>query len=138
MALLRVRTVPECPEGNRRELMPDSNLNCGIARDRINLGKALNLGTPRPLPEQKTERSQRRASWLRTSPSPARGRRQGEGERGKLSPRDGIPYQMANRLPASNQRLLRFWMVDICREGRSQKSASQKGHKAHRTSTTRN
>ena len=24
----------ECPEGNRRELMRDSNLNCGIARER--------------------------------------------------------------------------------------------------------
>ena len=33
------------------------------------------------------------------------GRRQGGGERGKLGPRDGIPYQTANRLPVSNQRL---------------------------------
>ena len=33
-AVLRVRTGPECPEGNLRELMPDSNLNCGIARER--------------------------------------------------------------------------------------------------------
>ena len=33
-ALLRVRTRPECPEGNRRELKRDSNLNCGIARER--------------------------------------------------------------------------------------------------------
>ena len=40
-ALLRVR--PECPEGNRRELMSDSNLNCRIARERekSNLQKAL-------------------------------------------------------------------------------------------------
>ena len=36
---------------------------------------------------------------------PAGGRRQGGGERGKLSPRDSIPYQTANRLPVSNQRL---------------------------------
>ena len=28
---------------------------------------------------------------------------------------------------------LRFWMIDIHREGRSQQSASQKGHKAHPT-----
>ena len=48
----------------------------------------------------------------------ARGRRQGGGERGKLSPRDGLPHQTANRLPVSNQRLLRLWMVDIRREGR--------------------
>ena len=34
VTLLRVRTRPECPEGNRRELMHDSNLNCGIARER--------------------------------------------------------------------------------------------------------
>ena len=34
VALLRVRTGPECPEGNRRGLMRDSNLNCGIARER--------------------------------------------------------------------------------------------------------
>ena len=39
-------------------------------------------------------------------PIPARGRRQGGGERGKLGPRDSIPYQSANRLPVSNQRLL--------------------------------
>ena len=33
-ALLRVRTGPECPEGNLRELTGDSNPNCGIARER--------------------------------------------------------------------------------------------------------
>ena len=36
-ALLRVRTGPECPEGNLRELTRDSNPDCGIAI----LGKAL-------------------------------------------------------------------------------------------------
>ena len=30
-ALLRVRTRPECPEGNLRELTPDSKPDCGIA-----------------------------------------------------------------------------------------------------------
>ena len=35
--LLRVRTGPECPEGNLRELTRDSNPDCGIAI----LGKAL-------------------------------------------------------------------------------------------------
>ena len=30
-ALLRVRTGPECPEGNLRELACDSNPDCGIA-----------------------------------------------------------------------------------------------------------
>ena len=33
-AFLRVRTGPESPEGNLKELMRDSNLNCGIARER--------------------------------------------------------------------------------------------------------
>ena len=36
-ALLRVRTGPECPKGNLRELTRDSNPDCGIAI----LGKAL-------------------------------------------------------------------------------------------------
>ena len=31
--MLRVRTGPESPEGNLRELTRDSNLNCGIARE---------------------------------------------------------------------------------------------------------
>ena len=34
MALLRVRTGHEYPEGNRRELLGDSKLNCGIAKER--------------------------------------------------------------------------------------------------------
>ena len=54
--MLRVRTGPECPEGNLRELTRDNNLNCGTARERINLGKALNLGTTHPFPERRTER----------------------------------------------------------------------------------
>ena len=35
-ALLRVRTGPKGTERNRRELSLDSNLNCGIAREREN------------------------------------------------------------------------------------------------------
>ena len=68
--------------------------------------------------KRKIERFQRRASQWRTSPSPARGRRQGGWERGKLGPRDGTPNQTANRPPVSNQNFLRFWMVDIRWEGR--------------------
>ena len=33
-ALLRVRTRPECPESNLRELTWDSKSNCGIATTR--------------------------------------------------------------------------------------------------------
>ena len=32
--MLRVRTGPECPEDNLRELRSDSNPNCGMARER--------------------------------------------------------------------------------------------------------
>ena len=56
---------------------------------------------------------------------------QPEPERGKLGPRDGIPYQTASRLPVANQDFLGFWMVDIRREGHSQRSAPQKIHTAH-------
>ena len=38
-------------------------------------------------------------------PLPAGGRRQGGGERGRLGPRDCIPYHTADRPPVSNQRL---------------------------------
>ena len=34
VALLRVASGPECPEGNVRELMRESNPNCGVARER--------------------------------------------------------------------------------------------------------
>ena len=43
-ALLRVRTSPECPEGNLRELTWDSKPDCGIATMR----KALTQDTTRP------------------------------------------------------------------------------------------
>ena len=50
-ALLRVRTGPECPEGNLRELTWASKPDCGIATMR----KALTLDTTRPASEQRTE-----------------------------------------------------------------------------------
>ena len=37
--MLRVRTGPECPEDNLRELMCDSNPNCGIAREEKKRGR---------------------------------------------------------------------------------------------------
>ena len=43
-ALLRVRTRPECPEGNLGELTWDSKPDCGIATMR----KALTKDTARP------------------------------------------------------------------------------------------
>ena len=87
-----------------------------------------------PLTEQrKDEQFKRRASWQRTSPTAAGGRRQGGGERGELGPRDGVPYQTANRLPASNQRPPEILDGGHLPEGLGQKSAPQKRHKAHRT-----
>ena len=56
---------------------------------------------------------------------------QPEPERGTLSPREGISYQTAKRLPVSNQDFLRFLEVNIHREGRSQRSAPQKRHTTH-------
>ena len=32
--MLRVRTRPECPKDNLRDITGDSNPNCGIARER--------------------------------------------------------------------------------------------------------
>ena len=49
-------------------------------------------------------------------------------ERGNLGPRDSILYQTASRLPVANQDFLGFWTVDICQEGRSQRSAPQRRH----------
>ena len=43
-ALLRVRTGPECPEGNLRELTWDSKPDCGITTK----PKALTYNTARP------------------------------------------------------------------------------------------
>ena len=51
-------------------------------------------------------------------PSPAGGRRHGGGEWGRLGPKDRSPCRTASRPPVSNHDLLRFWMVDIRREGR--------------------
>ena len=65
-------------------------------------------------------------------PPEAGGRgRQPEPERGKIGPRDSIPYQTANKLPVSNQDFLGFWTVDIRQEGCSQRLAPQKRHTAH-------
>ena len=57
--------------------------------------------------------------------------RQSQKERGKLGPRDGIPYQTVSRLPVANQVFLVSWIVDIHQEGHSQRSAPQKRHTAH-------
>ena len=66
-----------------------------------------------------------------TNPPREAGRQQPEQERGKLSPRDGILYQIVSRLPVANQVFLGSWMVDTCQEGHNQRSAPQRRHTAH-------
>ena len=67
-------------------------------------------------------------------PPPEAGRQAGESQsqkaRGKLGLIDGILYQTASRLPVANQIFLGSWTVDIYQEGRSQRSAPQRGHTA--------
>ena len=99
--MLRVRTGPECPEGNQRELKRDSSLNCGIAGERERKLTGLNT---RPAVRRTKGLSNSREEPAGGRPAhPCRGRRQRGGERGKLSPREGTPYQTANRPPISNR-----------------------------------
>ena len=85
---------------------------------------------------------QRRVSQLWTSPSlPEAGRQESDSQsgktRGKLGPRDSIPYQSASRLPVAKQVFLVSWTVDIHQEGCSQRSVPQKRHTAHLSWCTR-
>ena len=50
--------------------------------------------------------------------------------RDNLGPRDGIIHQTVSRIPVANQVFLGSWTVDICQEGRSQRSAPQGRHMA--------
>ena len=81
--MLRVRTRPECPEGNQRELLSVTNLNCGTAKERQR--KLTGSYTLPAVHRTKGPSKSRGASQLRTGPAPpeAGGRRQGGGERGK-------------------------------------------------------
>ena len=49
---------------------------------------------------------------------------------GNLSPREASSTKLQAGFIA-NQDFMKFWMVDTCREGRSQRSAPQKRHTAH-------
>ena len=90
-ALLRVRTGPECPEGNLRELTRDSNPDCEIAIPQ----KAL-----RHCQDRSQNKGLSRASQLRTSPSPIEDRqaRAARAARGQSRPQRGILYETASRL----------------------------------------
>ena len=83
--MLRVRARPECPEDNLRELMWDSDINCGRARERKKRETERERIFPRKALRHKLARSpnrglsehQKRASQLQTGPSPAGGREAG-------------------------------------------------------------
>ena len=78
-ALLRVRTGPECPEGNLRELTRDSNPNYGIGREKKKENfpsESSNQRHCRACSQNKgLSKYQRRASGLWTGPSPRRRQR---------------------------------------------------------------
>ena len=57
----------------------------------------------------------------------ARARRQGA----ILAPETGILHQTVSRLPVANHTFLGSWMVDICQEGHSLRSAPQRRHMTH-------
>ena len=75
------------------------------------------------------------ASYGPAHPQQEAGRQAGTSQswkaRGKLSPRDSIPYQTASWLSATNQVFLGSWTADIHQGGRSQRSAPQKRDEAH-------
>ena len=82
-ALLIVRTGPECPKDNLRELTSDSKPDCGIATP----GKTLHCQA------HSQNKGLTRASWLRTGPSPS-GDRQPEPEGGNHSPRETLSTKL--------------------------------------------
>ena len=91
-ALLRVRTGPESPEGNLRELTRDSNLDWDSCPE-----KSPNLRHQQPRSQNK---GLSRASWLGTGPSPTKDRQVGAARagRGQLWPQRSIVNQTVIRL----------------------------------------
>ena len=91
-ALLRVRTGPECPKGNLRELTSDSKPDPEIA---------IEVKSPkiRHCQARSQKKGLSRANQLWTGPSPARERgvRAVRAGRGQSQPQRGIIYQTASR-----------------------------------------
>ena len=94
-ALLRVRTGLNALRAVGGSLR-------GIAREREKINRPNTLLAIRRTKGQSNSREELAGGG---PAHPAGGRRQGWGERGKLDPREGIPYHTANRSPVSNQRL---------------------------------
>ena len=106
-ALLRVRTGPECPEGNLRELTWDRNPNCGITREREKKKrenfamKSPNLRHCQACSQNKgLSEYQRRDSPLRTGPSPAGGREAARAGKGQSRSQRGHPLPNCEQAPS--------------------------------------
>ena len=148
LSVLRVRTGPECPEDNLRELTQDKNPNCGISRGTNNkkksyLQKAL-MHHSGPWHDHTTKdwahtkEYQRRASRLLYRPLLMEIERQTCDSQSwkirrccNLSPRDSIFHQTVSRLPVAIHVFLGSWLVDNCQECHSPRAAPQRGHTAH-------
>ena len=130
----------------------NSNPNCGIARERETKKKkkrererqrqrtipwtALTWGTARPTHRTK-DWANTRGELIGCGPDhlpPETSRRglggQPEPETGNFCPR-AVSSTKLQAGSIANLEFLGFWMVDICREGCSQRSAQQKRHMAH-------
>ena len=85
-------------------------------RERINrpehtAGRSQNKGS---------EQVQRRARGLQTGPAPPEAGGRGEGKGAGSAPRTSAPTALQTGLQSLFKDLLRFWMVDIRREGRGE------------------
>ena len=116
-ALLRVRTRPECPEGNWRGAcvrqqgkLWDSKTE-KINRPTHTAGRSQNKGS---------EQVQRRDCRLWTSPAPPETGGRGEGKGANLAPKMASPTTLQTGLQFLTKDFLRFWMVNIHWEGHSE------------------
>ena len=99
--MLRVRTGPECPEDNRRELLSVTNLNCGIAKEREKINWPEHIAAV----SRTKGPSKSREELAGYGPAQPRGRLEawGRGKR-QARPQGPQPLPTANRPPVSNQR----------------------------------
>ena len=113
--MLRVRTGPECPEGNRMELTRDSNLNCGIARERER--KLTGQNTLWALHRTKEELRDPRGELASCGPAhpPLEAGGSGEGKGANSASETAPKMQTGSQFLTKD--FLRFWMVDIHRQG---------------------
>ena len=141
-SVLRVRTGPECPVDNLRELTWDSNPNCGIAREEKKRTFPQKTNTqPDLLTEQRTGQIPRQSypAVYRLLPPPCQGQRgrhataraKRQGATPVSAPETSIFHQILSRLPVANHIFLGSWTAVICQEVCSLKSAPQRRHMSH-------